>query len=305
MSTRCPFLREAHVRQCTASSVRTMITHEASSRNEERCTTPDFVSCPAVQGRPDTAKAGSLCPYFHESLMQYCSAAPLLRYVPYTESSLSSCGTSSHSYCELFLGTVGDVSQDDAGANAPIAVPSHLWYAPNHLWLDIATDGTMHVGADAFLAAVIGNVDALHFESTPGRCYPTAVISARGVDLHLVFPRHIMVTRVNAYLRTAPSKITTHPYTLGWLFEGTAPAGGTDSLVKGLRTGQEAAAWMSEESSRLTDVVHRWHCDREERLTMADGGEFARPLIAELGYHQILSVYAEFFSPAPLRRPNQ
>jgi glycine cleavage system H lipoate-binding protein len=239
--------------------------------------------------------------------MQYCSAAPVVRYVPYTESTLSSCGTSSHLYCELFLATVGDGSLGlpDSTPVGTIAVPPRLWYAPNHLWLDAASDGTFHIGVDAFLAAVLGQIDALRFESSPGLHYPTAVVTARGVDLHLVFPRQIMITKLNAYLRTSPSKITSHPYTLGWLFEGNAPASGAHTVFENLRTGTDAVTWMAEESTRLTDVVHRWESEREGRLTMADGGEFSRPLIKELGYHQILAIYAEFFSPEPLRRSTQ
>ena len=50
----------------------------------------------------DDVSAGR-CPFLHESLVQYCGAASLTKYIPYSEAVLSHCGTESHRYCELFL----------------------------------------------------------------------------------------------------------------------------------------------------------------------------------------------------------
>ena len=44
-----------------------------------------------------------------------------------------------------------------------IPVPLNLAYAPNHMWLDVGDDGCRHVGIDAFLARIIGTVDAISF----------------------------------------------------------------------------------------------------------------------------------------------
>ena len=35
--------------------------------------------------------------------MQYCGAAPVAKFVPYSESLLSRCGNDSFRYCELYL----------------------------------------------------------------------------------------------------------------------------------------------------------------------------------------------------------
>ena len=103
---RCPFLCEARVKSCGASDFKKMIVRIPSlSENEtnERCSTGEYVTCPWVKQRHEEFPNEARCPFLQESLAQYCSGSSVVKYVPYSDPSLTRCGTSSHRYCELFL----------------------------------------------------------------------------------------------------------------------------------------------------------------------------------------------------------
>jgi glycine cleavage system H lipoate-binding protein len=310
---RCPFLREAQVKSCRASAYRKLITRGLGTQEPERCSSSDYVNCPAAKLHHEERPSLDHCPFLQESLVQYCSAAPVTTYIPYSESALSACGSGSHRYCELYHTIAApenmpaEVQQDEPLVEG-MKVPLSLWYSPNHLWLDAGPEETVHVGIDAFLATVLSSVDSLAFVTTKGLNYPTVVLSVHGVDLQIVFPHQILITRHNAYLRTNPSKLLTHPYSLGWLFEGTAPrqgASGTPSpILDGLVSGTDAVEWMRSEHRRMSALAHEFTArpDRNGHLMMADGGTFSPTLFAELTRDQILHVFNEFFSPFARRR---
>jgi hypothetical protein len=99
----CPFLKETHVKYCQSATVRKLIPLAHAGRTDEKCSSANYVSCPVYRSAP-VEEASPACPYLRESLMQYCGAAPVAKFVPYSESLLSRCGKDSHRYCELFLG---------------------------------------------------------------------------------------------------------------------------------------------------------------------------------------------------------
>ena len=100
----CPFLREAQVKYCQTAAVRKLIPLTAAGRADEKCGSAAHVSCSVYRAHPEEATAPGPCPYLRESLMQYCSAAPVAKMIPYSESLLSRCGGSGYHYCELYLG---------------------------------------------------------------------------------------------------------------------------------------------------------------------------------------------------------
>ena len=322
---RCPFLREAQVKFCRASAYRKMITRGPGQQGAERCSSAEYVHCPAAKQHHEETPSTNHCPFLQESLVQYCAASPVTRYIPYSESSISPCGTSSHTYCELYLAIeqpAGSLSDEGPATDTPadaerlneqpvdgMKVPGRLSYTSNHLWLDVSADAVFHIGIDAFAARAIGSADRLSFVTQKGIHYPTAVLTVRGVDLQLVFPRQLQVTRTNAYLRTNPAKIFSHPYSLGWLFEGTVdPGSETDRAVPPAVdsvSGASAREWMRSECRRMNALSHEFSArpDRSGHVSMADGGTFAGGLMQELSRDEILHVFNEFFSPFAHRRP--
>ena len=255
---RCPFLREAQVKSCQASPFRKMIVR-GDETGGERCTSDGWRECPAARQLSEEHPSRARCPFLHESLVQYCGAAPVARYVPYSESAFSLCGGDSHRYCEAYLGVAGSPAPPAAG-RAPagsawgIPVPGWLWFAPNHTWLDETEDGTCHVGIDAFLVRILSPVDRVQFLTTSGIACPAALVGCGPLDVTVVFPNPLILTGVNGGLRAAPGRLAADPYGLGWLFAGR-PARRETPATAGLRRGAAAVEWMESEVVRLRETL--------------------------------------------------
>ena len=260
---RCPFLQEAQVKSCRRAAVRKMIPW-APGDGQEKCRSAAFSHCAVFRERPDPGASGGICPLLDEALVQYCSASPVRKFVPYSESSLCRCGRDGFRYCDAYLSLASPA--DPCAAVAPsggreyrvddLRVPDWLWYSGNHMWLDInAEEDSCHVGIDAFAARLLSPIERVSFITVKGLSRPGAVITTRGVDLQVVFPDPVRITAPNLYLRADPSRLAAAPYTHGWLFEGEPPRALQSepdlAIRNGLVTGAEAAAWMREEVRRL------------------------------------------------------
>jgi glycine cleavage system H lipoate-binding protein len=312
---RCPFLREAQVKYCRASAFKKLIVQTPGQNMGDRCTSPDFVNCPAAHSLVDAHTGASQCPGLQEALTQYCAAASITKYIPYSEAVLSHCGTDSHRYCELYLAFAQPDQLHAPTSNAPAGDPSHeylvegirvpggLTYSANHMWMDIGSDGLVHIGIDAFLAAMIDSIERITFVTTQGTHRPTVVFTIHGVDLQMVFPHPLRLNASNLYLRSNPSTILSDPYTLGWLFEGSIgdhePEKEIAALREGLVSGEAAAAWMNSEVTRMTQVVHALASSQPVAgsCAMADGGTAQPGFTKQLTREQLLHVFNEFFSP--------
>jgi glycine cleavage system H lipoate-binding protein len=232
---------------------------------------------------------------------------------------LSHCGTDSHKYCELYgtlahpehlhimsLAVDESLSSDDPSKEhlvEGIKVPGWLSYSANHMWIDIGSDGIVHIGIDAYLASALDSIDHITFVTTNGVHRPTVVLTIHGVDLQMVFPHQILITSPNLYLRTHPATLLADPYTRGWLFEGTIDgaehSATTLELRKGLVSGQKAVVWMREEIARLSHLAHAMshQPDASGHIMMADGGSVERGFIQHLTRDDMLRVFNDFFSP--------
>ena len=159
---RCPFLREEQVKSCQVAPFRKSLARSSATGEGERCTSADHRSCPALRESHEAHPDASRCPFLRESLVQFCAASPRPTYVPWSESPDLRCAHDGHRFCELFLRAAGasargpalPTADPDASATADVdgvPVPGWLYYADNHLWLDVGDDGLCHVGVDAFL----------------------------------------------------------------------------------------------------------------------------------------------------------
>jgi glycine cleavage system H lipoate-binding protein len=283
----CPFLREAQVKYCQTAAVRKLIPLVAAGRADEKCGSSAHVSCAVYRAHPDVATARGPCPYLRESLMQYCSAAPVAKMIPYSESQLTRCGGSAHRYCELYLAMAHPETGPGVGA---IAMPEWLSYSSNHMWFDPGQGGLCHIGIDAFLARVLGTVERISYIWEKGILRrPAAVLTAGGVDFEVVFPNPLHLTRCNLYLRADPARLTAEPYTGGWLFEGTP----VDQTNEHLLSGAAARQWMQAEERRMSDFLQ----DLSGARYAADGGTFTPGVATVIERDQALTLFHEFFLP--------
>jgi glycine cleavage system H protein len=291
----CPFLKEAQVKYCGTASVRKLIPMAQSGRgpisSEERCSSERYAQCPIFRQQPDGGElaAFGVCPFLRESLMQYCGAASVTRFIPYSESQLSQCGNGSHRYCELYAQMAHPLAPPETADG--VSMPEDLGYSANHMWLDGAEDGLCHVGIDAFLARALGTVERVSFVWQKGRHRPTAVVTAGGVDLEITLPIPLEISQCNLYLRPNPQRLTDEPYTRGWLFAGVPEAGTLDGLLRGAKAQQ----WMDREVRSMSDFLQ--HLPGPLGPLAADGGMFSAGLAKYLEREQMLGLFQEFFSP--------
>jgi glycine cleavage system H lipoate-binding protein len=289
----CPFLRETQVESCRRSLFRKQIVQNPENKRLEKCSSPRYIECPAYQANPQDGPAGSHCPHLAESLVQYCAAASAPKYIPYSEASLSRCGSESFRYCDLYLAMAHPDSSLPPVVEG-VALPSWLYYSPNHMWLDLSEDGSCHIGIDSLLANALGSVSRISFLTTKGVHFPAAVLTAHGAEFHMIFPNRILITGANLYLRANPAPLTADPYRFGWLFEGhaaTTAEGGKADPRAGLLHGDAVQAWMKDEVRRLSEFVHG------QLAAPADGGSFAPGFVAHLEHDQALELFHRFFSP--------
>lgn len=283
----CPFLRESRVHSCRIASVRKLIP-QLTLATAERCSTPQFTGCPALPEPRQNEANAQVCPYLRESLMQYCSAAPVPQYVPWSETSVSRCGSGAFHYCDLYLDITqaGSYRAEEADS---LPVPRALLYSANHMWLDHSQDDLFHVGIDALFARLLGRIERVDFLTQPGSqgaCLPAAVVRAGGADWQIVFPGQMNIRSCNLMLRSDPSRLSTDPYGRGWMFSGTGVE------TSGLMTGEQAALCAQEDMRRLNEFA------QERSGYTADGGMIDPGLLGKLRREDALVLFSHYLSPA-------
>jgi glycine cleavage system H lipoate-binding protein len=302
---RCPFLREAQVKYCQGSPIKKMIVRMPSDAIHERCSSSEYVHCSSLKQHHEDRPQQERCPFLQESLVQYCDASSVTKYVPYSESSIIRCGNDGHHYCDLYLSIAaphdGTIKQDAMVDG--IHLPQGLSYSANHMWLDQTEDGMCHIGVDAFLTKIVEHIDALHYITSHGFAHPTLVLTVHGVDLQLVFPLSVQITGTNSYLRVNLQKLVSHPYSSGWLFEGmihekNQPEQSPMSSPNLLK-GKEADAWMKREVQHLNEFIHNQVIPNHAggQPVMMDGGAVHEDFLTHLTRQEVLLVFNEFFSP--------
>lgn len=271
----CPFLREGRARYCHAAPVRKLILDGPGATERGRCATPQYSDCELAA---DDAIQHDSCPHLEEIRVQYCGVAAVAKLVPFSDSQLSSCTSSTFRYCESYLALARPHT---------ITPPAHLLYTPNHFWLDAEESGLCHIGIDGFLADTTGTVDAITFVTAHGTHCPTMSLSIHGVEWPMTFPNPLMIERVNSRVRSDPGKLTTDPYGGGWLFEGWEVPGRTRT---GLVSGRQAEAWQAEERERLSREIHETHAPG------CDGGAPVRGVVQLLSRPNVICLLQHFFS---------
>lgn len=309
---KCPFLKETRVKFCQVAPIKKFIVSDQGDTEVEKCSTSSWTNCPVAQQRIKEKGQYKQCPFLQESFVQYCSLSAITKFIPYNEAPFSRCTNANHHYCEHYLAME---KPDSTGSSTPISdtknvndntardyridgirMPRKLQYSFNHMWMDISEEGMCHIGVNAFLSKVLGSIEAISFVTTKGVEKPTAIFRVNGVDLEIVFPKQLLITGLNSYLRAMPEKLTADPYGAGWLFEGQVPKNTDDSIS--LLKGQKALQWMKLEADRLTKFVHAELSQPklEGKILMADGGVCIDSLASYLTRDDLHKLFHTFFS---------
>ncbi len=292
----CPFLKEAQVKYCRTSPLRSLIPIAQAPCPEESCSSEAHAACPVFRQQPEAEGALSFgpCPLLHQSLMQYCAAAPVTKFVPYSESLLSRCGNDGHRYCELYLQMAHP--QTPAQTTDGFPMPEWLQYTANHMWLDTTGDGRAHIGIDSFLSRALGNVERISFVPQRGCVRPIVVVTVNGIDFEITLPFAMLLNATNLYLRANPARLTSEPYTGGWLFEGELDP----KAIVDVASGEMARQWMDTEVKRMSEFLQQ--IPGPAGQTAADGGLFSAGLASYIERDQMRALFHEFFSPYASRK---
>lgn len=270
----CPFLKDGQARYCHAAPVRKLILDGPGGSDGGRCASPDYRQCEWAAG--DGARQDH-CSFLENVRVQYCGASPIKKLVPFCNSQLSCCTSSSYRYCDSYL----LIERPDT-----TTPPANLFYAPNHFWLDAEESGLCHVGVDSFLVDVAGSVEALTFAAAQGADCPALVLTVHGIEWPMSFPTALRVMKVNGRVRSDPARLAADPYGAGWLFEGWEIPGKTRA---GLITGARAENWQVQERTRLAREI------REMGASFCDGGLPVRGVAQFLSRQQIVYLLQRFF----------
>jgi glycine cleavage system H lipoate-binding protein len=271
----CPFLKEGRARYCHAAPVWKLILDGPGAPEGGRCASPEYRQCELVG---EHAAQLERCPHLEELRVQYCSASPVTKLVPFSDSQLSRCTSTRYRYCDSYLLLARPHTTTP---------PTHLQYTPNHFWLDAEESGLCHVGIDGFLASVAGRVDDVTFVTSHGAHCPALTLMVYGVEWPMSFPNPLLIQNVNSRVRSDPARLTADPYGAGWLFEGWELPGRTRA---GLISGPQAAAWQAEEQERLAREIHETHA------LGCDGGLPVRGVARLLSRKHLVCLFQRFLS---------
>jgi glycine cleavage system H lipoate-binding protein len=289
----CPFIRETRVRSCRSAGIRKLIPEPSGRVPSHRCASPAWRECPWCT-EDALHQTAPTCPLWEESLVQFCAAAPVTRFVPYSEPFLSRCGSAAYRYCELYLDLMRAARHASSPANS-FNAPEDLLFTSNHWWLDAAGDGPCHLGIDAFLARLLGPVERVGFATPHGLARPTVVLTVRGVDFSATFPELLPIAAPNLHLRSDPSRLTTEPYSLGWIYEAMIDAGQRRRLRESLLDSAAAARRMEDDARLLNQAIQ----SRLAPTLAADGGLFAPGLLAAVDREEALVLFNTLCPPLP------
>lgn len=290
----CPFLSETRVRSCAAATCRKLLAATFASAADELCRTPRHAECAVFQEHGGSIE--SACPYLEERLVQFCTAVPVPRYVPYSSPEVTPCGSEAFRYCEAYLAMAGPRPRGEAVSDG-VAMMEHLHYATNHLWLDVGGGGLCHVGIDQLLARFLGELEHATLLNQRGVGKPTLVLTIQGVDWPLTFPNALLAESADSRLRVNPKPITADPYGSGWLFSGWIPPGvSREEMCRNLLHGRRALAWLKLEARRLSEFLGGTLAPTVGGIGVAaDGGSVSKGAAGHLRREQLLNVFNEFF----------
>ncbi|MEJ2039240.1 MAG: glycine cleavage system protein H [Desulfosarcinaceae bacterium] len=130
------------------------------------------------------------------------------------------------------------------------------YYHPAHAWARVEYGGRIRIGLDDFASRLLGPQDEIKLPrlgSTVRQGAPQAVLRRGAHEAEVLSPVDGTVLAVNPKISGSARLANQAPYADGWLM--VIQPGGMRKNLKNLLFGDESAAWMDDESMRLTGLL--------------------------------------------------
>lgn len=171
----------------------------------------------------------------------------------------------------------------EAAIRAP-APPADLFLDGRHAWVRLSADGTLRVGVDELLGALIGKIDRVEMLSGEGtrvdRGGPLLVLHRGGRKLTVPAPAGGELAGINGLLADNPQLVVDDPYGLGWV-AAVRPRDHKEALAP-LHVGNGAAGLLRAGLERIADFLVQRAAGTGASPLLADGGVPRRGALAEL-----------------------
>ncbi len=138
---------------------------------------------------------------------------------------------------------------------APVRMPSGVFFARSHTWLNLFPSGRAWLGIDDFVTRLLVRPEVEYLKAEGERVRrgePLLELHEGEHSLTIRSPLDGVVLAHNSALARRPDLLHRAPFSDGWAVE-IKPDRYAD--VKALLLGDETSGWMSEEFGRLRDVL--------------------------------------------------
>jgi len=199
---------------------------------------------------------------------------------------------------EDMLGTHPTIAIYPASQHEPVWIAEFkfvpaLHYTQGHVWSRF-TDGTIKLGIDDFMRAVVHRVDRLHVPSSGTKFGAGEVLwelESGNKRLPIISPLTGRIISTNPYLEVDPSLVSREPFGRGWIaMVQPENQEELEACRSRLMTGRVAQSWLSEEAER----IYAWS-DPGSRHAVAESGHLGEDLPAHLDDQQWRALIANFF----------
>jgi glycine cleavage system H lipoate-binding protein len=180
-----------------------------------------------------------------------------------------------------------DIETTPALNENSILAPRGLYYDKTHTWAFMEPEGMVKIGIDDFIKHVTGPLTQLKLKSPGERVRKgerILTIIRDGKQLNLYSPISGFIRKQNESLLTTPSKISTAPFTEGWIYQ--IEPGNWMREASFMFMFEKYREWLEDEFVRLKDFLAASANSNTvvyQHIVLQDGGELKDNVLSDLG----------------------